>query len=59
MRNKNAIDEAMENSTANADVLGYLQLISSAIQASENPSSQRILLELERLSAADQEGQQN
>ncbi len=59
MRNKNAIDDALEKSTANADVLGYLKLISSAIQASENPSSQRILLELERLSAAEQDGQEN
>lgn len=55
MRNKNAIDYALENSTANADVLGYLKLISTAIQEGENSSSQKILLELERLTAAEQD----
>jgi hypothetical protein len=59
VRNKNAIDDALENSTANSDVLGYLQLISNAIQAGENSSSQKILLELERLAANEQDGLDN
>ena len=58
MRNKNAIDNALENSTANADVLGYLHLISTAIQEGENSSSQKILLELERLTSAEQDGEE-
>ena len=59
MKNKNAIDDALENSTANSDVLGYLQLISTAIQAGENSSSQKILLELERLAGNEQDGLDN